>query len=239
MLLAVGIIISVGATVYGMIELFKAQDLAWDSMDKWLNSCYFRFVEVPGKTFIPNLIPFHDEVKNNNKNTNESIYKYYYEKERLNSPSLKSKNKEKEITSFFKVLSTPKLKVDWSRKEVGNRTLYLGSRTVHMYVKDKKDAKIKIEVNFPFSIDKKSFTYAISTSNKQEVLHKVGEISNYLWTTESLGKKKFELDIRHVSNALIEMFLTFSFKVATHGNEREVLFVYKIYCDESYKLLEN
>lgn len=108
-----------------------------------------------------------------------------------------------------------------------------------MYIEDKHDAKIKIEVSFPFDIDETSFTYAISKSNEEQALYKVGEVSNYTWTTESLGKKKFELDIRHVSNALGEMFLTVSFKVATHGEERQVVFVYKIYCDESYKLLEN
>jgi len=220
------IIVSVGATVFGIVKLFEAQDLAWDSMDKWLNSCYFRFVEVPGKTFIPNLTPFHDEVK---KSTiPKKPYIFYYKTDKILEPA----NREKEITSFLKVLSTPKLKISWI-------AYYTGDLPVRGTRADDNRASIKIEVNFPFVIDKESFRYAISKSDAKESLHKLGEVSDYRWTTVSLDNGVFKLNIRHVTNVLREMFLTFSFKTATHGEERQVVFVYKIYRDNSYKLLEN
>ena len=232
------VIASLALTVYGVIQLFEAQDLAWDSMDRWLSGCFFRSYESQdgknGKTFVggkDKKIYHVGEVKDIDKYT---------------TCELDNNAQKDEIIGFLSAVNEPKIEVSWDKVITQTLKDFVGLRSdiVHDGADFVLTAKFPFAVNnvkcnfifhdthLPLLSDGKS-TPQISSSNGSFTSAPFGDT-----TSLQVNSKVFQMKIYDIDYLKSHLKLCLAWKNELGGESYLAQSCYDIYDDDSVKKIE-
>ena len=246
------IVLSIVATVGGIYSLIIAQDLAWDSVDKWLSGCFFRMTEEFQQT---------DEDKYEDKTWAEGedvvIYheKVLLKKEYYLTEELDNQQQVKEIDGFLKAYSEPAIEVEWrgvianaaidtwhlvQGEHYPNKFEYKGEDgTMQQRATDNYGYAVEIKLNFPMLpvFDALRFGDNFNTDQKPVLSKRLEELSAFNIMVK-IEKNEIIITYLHIASKYEQMHFAFSWNSSYQKEQKTFDVCYRIYDNDNFRKIK-